>query len=143
MSTTSQPTDTKQCCGMKFTIHLCISKGFYYIKSGCGIPFHNNHPKIMKNETCQSTRNASQRTMMLRDQLLNANAPNFITRQVITRESGLSSTRAFYDKSFQTPNDVGRTSADRLLNYLSTQYDGKYVALFDVKATRNLQTVRS
>ena len=125
MSTTCQSLSTIECCKMKFTIHICVENNFFNVKSGCGIPFPNNHPKTRNDEVQYPQNHVTTFSLNLQSQLLVANAPTQVMRQVLNAEAGVSFARSFYKNTSQSQNDIGMTSADKLLNYLSSQGDIK------------------
>ena len=142
MTSTRQPTAVNHCCKMHFTVRVNIDNNCYYIASGCGYPYHNNHPKINMVEAVNCSGVAAEDIAVLRNQLYDGNAPTPVMRQVLTLQSGQLLPRGFYRNN--EPNSITNfgTSADRLLAYLSSTDDIKYVALFDNVSRRNLHTVR-
>ena len=62
-------------------------------------------------------------------------------QQVLTAESGVSFSKVFYTNTVYTPNEHAKSSADKLLQFLASQDDIKYFALFDNLDRRNLHSV--
>jgi len=81
---------------MKFTVHVNKNLDIYYISSGCGNLFHNNHPQINENEVINASVIATDETLVLRDHMRSGNAPTAVMRQVIANQSGLNYQRGFF-----------------------------------------------
>ena len=64
----------------------------------------------------------SQGTVALRQQLLDSNSPTNVMQQVLTDESGVSFSKGFYTNTVYTPNEHAKSSADKLLQFLASQY---------------------
>ena len=88
MTSTRHATDTKNCCRMKFAIHVNRVSDFYYIQSGCGVPHLNNHPKIKMYELFSGSTTVAEESVLLRNQIQKKNASASITHQVVRDQSG-------------------------------------------------------
>ena len=142
MTSTRHATELSDCCKMRLTVNINAALDIYYISSGCGNPFHNNHPKLRTEEVVNGSSLADATTVFLRDEMRNANAPTTIMRQVIRNQSGMQYQRGFFRNRIPTNVLNAGTSADRLLSYLSSVDYMKYVALYDNLSSPNLHSVR-